>query len=110
MAATVKHRRLQQLADSALSVPRRRLVALALGLAIGLALPSTQAISRSLVAPIVSSDVEASSADTAMAPAAQRRPSAVTPRPMTSADRQAIFMVMMLQGPNASSQILGLTH
>jgi hypothetical protein len=29
---------------------------------------------------------------------------------MTSNDRQAIFMVLMLRDPNASSQILGLTH
>jgi len=116
MAANSDNPMLPPLAERALRIltPRgqrpRGLVGLALGIALALAAPSTAAISRGTdAAPAAAATTSAPSSD-ASADAASQRRSGATPRPMTSGDRQAIFMVMMLRGPNASSQILGLTH
>ena len=116
MAANFEMRKPQPPADNALRVLMRRgrsrgLAGLALSVALALAVPSTAAISHGIdAAPVAGSAASAPSSDASADAAPQRRPSASTPRPMSSGDRQAIFMVMMLQGQNASSQILGLTH
>ncbi len=120
MAATFENRKFEQPAVNASRVAAREklsarppaFVSLAFSLAIALAVPSTQAVSRSFIAPdLAATDtVAASPTDALAAPAPERRLGTKTPRPMTSNDRQAIFMVLMLRDPNASSQILGLTH
>ena len=118
MAATFENRKFEQPAVNAsraaarekLSARPPAFVSLAFSLAIALAVPSTQAVSRSFIAPdLAATDTVAASPTDALA-APERRPGTKTPRPMTSNDRQAIFMVLMLRDPNASSQILGLTH
>src|SRR5271156_3859584 len=104
MAATFENRKFQQPAINASRAATRQrsgfrppaLVSLAFSLAIALAVPSTQAVSRSFVPEFAATGiVTALPTDTLVAPAPERRPSAVTPRPMTSNDRQAIFMVLM---------------
>jgi hypothetical protein len=120
MAAIFENRKFRRPAINAsraatrvkLSARAPAFVSLAFSVAVALAVPSTQAISHSFDAAelAMASTAAPSPTDTIAAPASERRHSTAAPRPMTSNDRQAIFMVLMLRDPNASSQILGLTH
>lgn len=119
MAATFENRTFPRPAIDASCAPRRgkqgfcphALASLALSAVIALAVPSTQAVSHGIGTEFAANNAAtASAANPLVAQAPERRPSAVAPRPMTSSDRRAIFMVLMLRDPSASSQILGLTH
>lgn len=116
MAAIFENRKFQRPAINASTRKKRgfrpyAFAGLALSAVIALAVPSTQAVSSSFAPELAANGaVMASPTITQVLPTQERRASAVTPRPMTSNDRQAIFMVLMLRDPNASSQILGLTH
>lgn len=117
MAAIFENRELQRPDDSASRTRQKpsgrphALLSLAFSVALALAFPSTQAISHNADLQVaVNADVTKAPIAVPVTPTPPRQAGARTPRPMTSNDRQAIFMVLMLRDPNASSQILGLTH